>query len=240
VAGGRLLIALENQSSSRSDVTFIQLPAGITLADLEAAFANPDAGAPEWFGDIVSTGGFNVDAGETGYGVLDLAPGDWLIGVGDTNPFLPLTVTGEPALATDDAADPDADITLPLDAHVIDLPDQLPAGRQIWHGVNVSGDSHEVVLIKTPELLTPEQVIAAASLPAGTAPEPGEPDPATFEFVAAGLKTMSSGHEIWVELDLEPGFYVAICFSPDPESGLPHALLGEMDIFTVGEPATAS
>ena len=237
VVGGRLLIALENQSSARSDVTFIQLPAGITLADLDAAFANPDAGAPDWFGDIVSTGGFNVDAGETGYGVLDLTPGEWLIGVGDTNPFVPLTVTGDAAEATTDGADPDADITLQLDAHAIDLPEQLPAGPQVWHGVNSSTDSHEVVLIKTPELLTPEQVIAAASLPEGTAPEPGEPDPATFEFVAAGLKTMSSGHEIWVELDLEPGYYVAICFSPDPATGQPHALLGELDIFTVSEPS---
>ena len=238
VEAGRLLITVENRSAARSDVTFIQLPAGITLADLDAAFASADGVTPEWFGDIVSTGGFNVDAGKTGHGVLDLTPGEWLIGVGDTNPFMPLTVTGDAAETTQEHADPPADITVQLDAHVIDLPERLPAGRQIWHGVNASDDSHEVVLIRTPELLTPEQVIAAASLPEGTTPAPGEPDPATFEFVAAGLKTMSAGHEIWVELDLGPGYYVAICFSPDPETGQPHALLGELDIFIVPEPTT--
>ena len=240
VAAGRLLVTLENQSAARSDVTFIQLPAGITLADLDAAFANPDGVTPDWFGDIVSTGGFNVDAGQTGYGVLDLAPGEWLIGVGDDNPFVPLTVTGDDTDATTDGADPDADVTLQFDAHAIDLPEQLPDGQQVWHGINASDDSHEMMLIKTPELLTPEQVIAAVSAPEGATPAPGQPDPATFEFVAAGLKTMSSGHEIWVELNLEPGYYVAICLSPDSETGTPHALLGELDIFTVGEPTTAA
>jgi hypothetical protein len=236
VAAGRLLVTLENQSTARSDVTFIQLPAGITLADLDAAFVSSDGIAPDWLSDIVSTGGFNVDAGQTGYGVLDLTPGEWLIGIGDDNPFVPLTVTGDDTAASTDGADPDADVTFQLDAHAIDLPEQLPDGQQVWHGINASDDSHEMMLIKTPELLTPEQVIAAVSAPEDTTPAPDQPDPATFEFVAAGLKTMSSGHEIWVELDLEPGYYVAICLSPDTETGAPHALLGELDIFTVGEP----
>jgi plastocyanin len=45
--------------------------------------------------------------------------------------------------------------------------------------------------------------------------------------------------------DLEPGYYVAICFIPDHVSHQPHAALGMVSVFTVGNlaggtPAAAS
>jgi hypothetical protein len=52
------------------------------------------------------------------------------------------------------------------------------------------------------------------------------------------LRNLSPGREIWIELDLTPGIYAALCALPDPVPGQPHALLGEVDVFTVGEPNT--
>jgi hypothetical protein len=44
---------------------------------------------------------------------------------------------------------------------------------------------------------------------------------------------MNPGYTNWALPDLEPGEYVAICFVPDPESGLPHFALGMLMPFTV-------
>jgi D-alanyl-D-alanine carboxypeptidase len=245
VATGRSLVVLENRGTpdgpaAVSDVTILQLPEGVTLDDFNALFAANADTLPDWFDDIDSAGGFNVAAGQTGYGVIDLQPGDWYIGVGDTNPFTSLTVTGDADASPTPSAVPPADISLELTGAALDLPDQIPVGSQVWHVTNVGDQPHEVVLIRTPELVTVEQVLTIVALPEGASPPPGVPDPATFEFLPSGVKTMSPGHEMWVELDLTPGNYVAICLSVDPDTGQSHALSGEVHVFTVGQPATPS
>ena len=243
VAAGRSLVVLENRGTPGgpaqiSDVNFIQFPPGITLDDFNNAFATPEAGPPDWFGEIVSTGGFYVEAGQTGYAVLDLQPGEWYVGVGDANPFVPLTVTGGGTATPAVGIDPTADVTVAVSEFTIDLSGSIPAGRRVWHVTNAGEQSHELTLVKTPELLTVEQVQTIIGLPEGSALPPGVPDPATFEFLATGPKTMSAGREIWIEVDLAPGHYVAFCSQPDAATGQPHALLGEVAVFTVGEPGT--
>jgi hypothetical protein len=243
VAAGRYLVVLENRGTpggpaAFSDVQFIRLPPGITLEDLNGAFANQEAPIPDWFGDIDSAGGIDVAAGETGYAVLDLEPGEWYVGVGDTNPFTPLTVTGGAKAVT--APDPSADVTVELRDLAVDLPDQIPAGRTVWHATNVGHQPHFLTLVKTAELLTVAQVQALAGLPEGGTPPPGVPDPATVEVLPVELRNLSPGREVWVEMDLAPGSYAALCFIADPATGLPHVLLGEVDVFTVGEPGTAT
>jgi hypothetical protein len=116
---------------------------------------------------------------------------------------------------------------------VIDLPETLPAGPQVWHAANVGTQQHEMVLIRTPDVLTVDEVITLLTLPEGEDPPPGLPDPSTIEFLTDGLKTMSPGREIWVELMLAPGNYAAYCPNPDPETGQPHGLLGEIHVFSV-------
>ncbi|CAA9574551.1 MAG: hypothetical protein AVDCRST_MAG33-2895 [uncultured Thermomicrobiales bacterium] len=44
---------------------------------------------------------------------------------------------------------------------------------------------------------------------------------------------LSTGQTNWVAIDLEPGYYVALCFITDPESGAPHAMLGMIELFEV-------
>jgi hypothetical protein len=38
-------------------------------------------------------------------------------------------------------------------------------------------------------------------------------------------------------MDLTPGTYIALCFVPDEQTGAPHAAMGMVAIFTVGEGA---
>ena len=136
VAAGRLLVVLENQGTpdgpaAVSDVNILQLPPGVTLDDLNALLQTEGAPLPDWFGDIDSAGGFNVAAGQTGYAVLDLEPGEWSIAVGDTGLYAPLTVTADPVTTPAASADPPADVTIEQSDFAFDLPDQLPAGRQV-------------------------------------------------------------------------------------------------------------
>lgn len=227
---GRLLIVLDNRSGEVSDVNLLQLPEGVALDDLNALLTAEGGEVPAWFADIDSAGGFNVAPGATGYGVVDLEPGAWYIGVGDFNPYASLTVTGGAAVPRDE---PPADLSLQAREFTLGLPERLPAGLQVWHVANTGEQLHEIQLIRTPELLTVEQVLTILSLPEGEELPAGMPDPTTFEFLAEGAKTISPGREIWIEMDLAPGNYVAICATPDPESGQPHAALGETHIFTV-------
>lgn len=246
IAAGRVLVVLENQGSPEgpaavSDVNILQPPGGVTLDDLNAVMTSQEGGeVPEWFSDIISVGGFNVVAGQTGHAVIDLEAGEWFIGVGDFNPYTALTVTMDATATTVPAGDPPADVTVVLDDFSNDLPDQLPAGPQVWHVTNNGEQLHEIVLVRTPDLLTVEQVVTIVTLPEGATPPPGVPDMATFEFLPDVVKSMSSGREIWVEPTLAPGHYVAICSTTDPKTGMPHLLLGEIRVFTVGEAGTPS
>jgi hypothetical protein len=240
VSAGRYLVVLENQKTpgsagSVSDVNLLQLPAGVALDQLNALLGGEAGSIPDWFGGIVSLGGFNVDAGETGYAVIDLSAGEWFIGIGDTNPYTALTVTGHTGATPTPMNDPESDITVHLSDFAFDLPDELPVGRLVWHAENVGTQQHELVIYKTPDLLTVEQVIAVLSLPEGSAPPAGVPDPSTFELLSAGLKTMSPGRELWVEMDFAPGSYVALCLNVDAATGAPHAAHGMIHVFTVGD-----
>jgi hypothetical protein len=67
----------------------------------------------------------------------------------------------------------------------------------------------------------------------------GLPDPnamAPLLFVP----TLSTGKSAWFPVDLSPGYYALICFIPDIESGVPHAMKGMYDVIEVGEEATPS
>ena len=236
---GRYLVVLENRGtpggpSQFSDVNFIQLPPGASIDDLNVMLEDDGAPLPDWMGEIVSSGGFYVEAGQTGYAVLDLEPGDWYVGVGDANPFTPLTVTERTAATSASTVDPAADITVEYGEFALALPDQIPAGRLVWHASNLGAQTHFITFARTPELLTIEQVQTLLTLAEGETPPPGVPDLSTIEVLTTELKNLSTGRQIWVELELAPGTYAALCSFPDPETGLPHALLGEIAVFTVG------
>ncbi len=238
VPAGRYLIVLDNQGTPGgpaqvSDVNLIQLPTGVQIDELNALLFGESASPPDWYGGIVSSGGFYVEAGETGYAVLDLEPGAWYVGVGDANPFVPLTVTENTSATPGAFPDPVADVTVEYAEFALDLPDQIPAGNQVWHLSNPGDQQHALTFARTPELLTIEQVQAFVTQLGSGTPQAGAPDPASVEILTSELKNLSPGREIWVELELEPGAYAVICGIPDPDTGAPHVLLGEVDTFIV-------
>jgi hypothetical protein len=239
---GRYYLVLENASATASAaVEFYQAPEGTAAADLVPGFQDAAAQSqpPPNFYDSLIAGGVAAEPGETGEAVVDLPAGSWLATVvvyGDgADGFLaqPIEVTGD----IGDADDPDADIDLNFEDFDFDLDSELPAGSQIWELENDAEQPHFLSIYTYPGELTEDAVYAALFNAYGTAPEEFDPaaTPIVFDELVevGGSGTMSRDVEAWLQLDLAPGTYLAWCQVVDQESGLPHAALGQFEIFTV-------
>ena len=104
------------------------------------------------------------------------------------------------------------------------IPEQVPAGPQIWEVTNTGEQPHFIFLAKGPDDLTRDDVLAILEADAtGGTPPPGVPNPETDFSDVSETSALPSGKSMWLEFDLAPGTYVAICFFPDWETGMPHA-----------------
>ena len=264
---GRYLVVLENAASHPVELEFVLPPGGLTLEQLMAT-PQPEGqeeGPPDWFYDATIAGGVGAGPGGAERIVLDLAPaGEWFVdvfrereededggtpestggtpmaGEGGGPEVLTLTVTGE----AEPGAEPPADAAVELRDFDFALPAQLSAGRQIWGVTNVGQQPHHVILLRAPVPVTEAQVMELLALEFGMAgegatPSPGLPNPEEFEE-AGFVGVLSAGRSAWVEVDLAPGSYVALCFVPDRETGMPHAAMGMVGVFTVGDGGTAT
>jgi hypothetical protein len=232
VAAGRTLIAYENKGQELRQSWLVRVPDDLTAAELAAPA--PAGMPPAWFfrGTFVGFPGA-VQPGAVSYAVVDLVPG--IYGVFDDFTEL-FTVTASAAEGATPTArrEPVADGDVTMFDYGFRFPERVVAGDRIWKVTNVGREVHELVLAKSPEPITKEQVLDlimagdAAATPTGGGPslndlEAGE---------ATGFGALSPGHTGWTELTLEPGVYVAICFVPDA-NGTPHLALGMIQVFTV-------
>jgi hypothetical protein len=248
VPAGRYVVDLANQTAGGALVGFVQLPAGKTLDDLQAAYAPvdpPPPGSIDWIYETYSPGGVGTFVtGQRVQAVVDLWPGSYGVAVaGPEEPQrpLPLAVTEGPASPVA-MAEPTADATLAVtagpDANTFSLEGQLVSGPQVLRIRNVAEQAHHVQFIRSPAPVTREQVAELFRLLVEGEPVPPElPSPETWVPVAfAG--PLSTGATQWLAVDLDPGSYLVACFVTDPESGQPHAIHGELDVLTVGDPGT--
>ncbi len=173
--------------------------------------------------------------GQTNLALVDLSPGRYLV-LSDT--IQQFEVIGDAAtpMATPEAEVPIVDGTVRLFDFNFEFPDTIAAGRQIWAVTNTGEQPHELLLARSPQPVTTEQVMELMAGESEEAtPTGGGSSFADFE-PAGGMGWLSPGLTAWTEVDLEPGTYVALCFVFDPETGLPHVAHGMVAVFTVGEP----
>jgi hypothetical protein len=251
-AAGRYVVTFTNTAPDEIDLNFMQLPDGVTVADLAepppGAGGTPVAGgaeedqAPEWFYHTYIAGGVSVQAGQTGQAIVDLKLGTSATWAGDPSvPLTPveLTVTGDmPA----DVAEPAADVTInevgTADGFAFRLDGALAAGQQTVRVYNHSDQPHFVFLVKAPGPITEEQVQALVTFdPSSGTPLPaGTPKQEDFVPISSlsTMSTMSIGATAWFATNLEPGYYVMLCFVGDPDhGGMPHAAEGMAQIVEV-------
>jgi len=141
--------------------------------------------------------------------IADLKPGTWLV-MDQINPAIPPVFTNVVAGEGDGTQ-------VPADAPVIGMHNfaftgiattQTP-GKPTWKMENKGTQPHEVALYQIEEGVTPQVFLASFD---------GNSPPAGIPF---GTVATTPGDAIWKEFNLVPGNYIAVCFIPDAESGVP-------------------
>jgi hypothetical protein len=235
VPAGRTLVRLENVGQESWHGFMLQVPRDVTDEQVVADLGPNAEAPPPWLFQAIYPGfpGETL-AGQTNLALVDLSPGRYIV-LGDT--VQQFEVVGEATTpgATAEAQAPIADGTVRLFEFNFQFPDTLAAGRQTWAVTNVGREPHELLLARSPQPVTTDQVMELLAGESEEAtPTGGGPSFADFEPVG-GMGWLSPGLTAWTEVDLVPGTYVALCFVFDPETGLPHTALGMVAVFTVGD-----
>ncbi len=236
ISAGLVAVTFVNKGQAPHQLQFARLQDGKTLNDLQAALKQ-NLGAA--MAIMTFTGGANtVDPGGSQRVVLNLTPGNYVLMCfvedADGTPHFakgmikPIQVVAGNSTA---AAAPNTDATVTLQDFSITLPQTINAGSHTWKVVNNGPQPHEMDLLK----LAPGKTFA--DVEAFFQKSPAGPPP--FQDVG-GMGGLSAGQSGWVNLDLQPGNYVALCFIPDAKTGKPHFELGMSQPFTVPGSSTAA
>jgi len=244
---GYTRLTLDNQGGAdhhamffrlNDDTTEEQFMTGLQSGDLGAllafgaSYGGPMAGAGSQESVIAS-----LDAGT--YAVICLIPDEQ----GVPHVALGMLAMLEVSEGANTAPDPVADGTITLVEMAFEgLPSELPAGAYTWQVINGGTQLHEMAILQLAPGVPAEALIAAMT--AGPPEAAASPDavPAASPVADAGpppfvglfgAAPMSPGATNYVEFDAQPGEYVAVCFIPDAETGVPHAVMGMVASFTV-------
>jgi hypothetical protein len=234
IAAGRTLVRLENAGEESWHGFMLQVPEEVTDEQVVADLGPEAEAPPPWmFGAIYPGFPGETLPGQTSLALVDLRPGRYIV-LGDT--VQPFEVVGDEATpaATPEAEGPIVEGTVRLFDFNFEFPGTVEAGRQVWAVTNSGEQPHELLLARSPQPVTAEQVIELMAGESEEAtPTGGGPSFGDFEPVG-GIGWLSPGVTAWTEVDLEPGTYVALCFVFDPETGMTHAAMGMVAVFTVG------
>lgn len=230
IEAGLVRVNLEDHGAEPHHVQFARLNDGVTFDQFVAALQEGENAA---FPLITFPGGVApIDPHGAASAVLDLTPGNYvllcLIPSPDGVPHVakgmlaPVTVV-ESTVHTAARVAPEVQATVKLVDFSFTMPTDIKPGKQTWAVVNEGSQVHEINIMKLAEGKTMADVAAWVAQPEGAPP---------FSNVGGfnGIDAHGTGY---MDLDLTPGEYVAICHVPDPASGKPHDALGMVMPFTV-------
>ena len=221
---------------------------GATPEAMEDMDAATPATAPEdpfaFLNETYLAGGPGALQGETTQAIIFLEAGEYA--VSSFGPFPPsgLTVTGVSEASPVTVATPITE-AIAADVRITEIgtsPDfdfQVDAGTfEGGQGVveifNDSDQPHFVFALRSPEPITEDEVMLILEAEETGTPPAGAPDMSQIEL-AFLTGTQSPGTTQYVAVDLEPGYYVLLCFVPDPaQQGIPHAFEGMIEIVPIG------
>jgi hypothetical protein len=110
--------------------------------------------------------------------------------------------------------------------------DTVAAGPQLWGFTNSSDQAHHVVIVRTSFLVTSADVEAMFAAFMSATPPAGD-EWYTQQVWVGYTALISHGYSAINEFDFEPGTYLLICYIADTETGMPHAMMGMFQPFTV-------
>lgn len=109
--------------------------------------------------------------------------------------------------------------------HQINVPHVITHSKPLLLKVVVRDQTHEFGLLRVPDGTTKQDLLNCFT---GTSCSLKAPP-----IDAGGAAAIAPGSTHWVELNLAPGTYAAVCFVPDIKTGMPHALMGMITVFKV-------
>lgn len=217
VVSGRTLVTYRNSGSDSRHAFLARLPDELVIGDLFAPGGSE--GPPDWL--MQSTfPGFpgEVAPGSETHAIVDLTPGLYVV-VEDNTAVMAVQPLG--AESPSPVADPAAAATVSLYEFGFRIPAQLAAGAQVWKIVNEGAAPHELLITNVPDGTTVDDLAAALQ------------NDGDLGTPIGGLGWLSPGMAAWTELDLPSGTYAALCFVFDPATGMPHAMEGMIQVFTI-------
>ena len=231
IEAGLVKVTLVNDGQEPHHAQLVRLNDGVTLGQFQAALQEGEAAA---FPLVTLVGGPGlVDPGLHSQVTLDLAPGQYvLLCFVPSHDGMPHLAKGmvkplEVVAATDQAQvavpQPQADARVKLLDFAFVLPSAIKAGQQVWQVVNEGQQIHELMVVKLATGKTLADVQSFLHAPTGAPP---------FSQIG-GFQAITPGQTGWLNLDLTPGEYVALCHVPDPASGHAHTELGMVQPFSV-------
>lgn len=233
VREGWVRVRLTNSGTEPHHAQFMRLNDGVSLEQFQTALqegAGPALALVQQMGGVgaIAPAGsaqvaLQMPAGE--YVILCFieSPSDHLphLAKGMVQPFTVQAADGPSADA------PTADLTIRLKDFSFDMPETLPAGYTTIQVVNDGPEAHEWNIMRLAEGMTLEDAQQYLAAPEGPPPF----------LLVGGMNGLSAGLTGFVETDLLPGTYIAICNIPSPANdGHAHATLGMIKEFTVTGP----
>jgi uncharacterized cupredoxin-like copper-binding protein len=228
VDAGLVVVTLENAGKGPHQAQLVRLNDGVTMDRLTAALKQgPEKALPL----VELAGGPNtIDPDQRQQVTLDLKPGQYVImsfvsGSDNVPDMAKGMLAPLEAVASNQAqaVEPRSDGEATLQDFMITPPANVKAGQQVWKVKNHGPQPHELVLMKLDDGKTMDDVMKFMQAPSGKPP---------FSS-AGGLAALAPRTSAWVSLNLQPGYYLALCFVPDPATGKAHAEMGMMQVFTV-------
>jgi plastocyanin len=223
VKGGTVRIEFKNSLGGEHSAQIIGAEDGHTPQEaLKAGNAWGEGGKPlpDW---AVPAGGVgDVRQGETASVTQELAPGSYL--VADLNSGA--SATFEVTRGSGGAAAPAPAATIRATEYSFEA-DGLEAGRNEVLFDNAGGEPHFVAAVGLKEGSTIDEARRFFKTEKGTPP--------FDESKSFSTAVVDGGQSQSVELDLEAGRYVLLCWVPDRKGGPPHVAKGMMSEVTVTE-----
>lgn len=220
-------VTFENGSSGDAHILTFSIPEDLDMDAFFASLFDEEAPFPEELRDQYFPGIADYPpVGGSATAFVNYEPGNYLaINIfGTQNPGM-FTVVGNAWGVPPPRADHEVGM---VEMEFVGLEEPVASGEQIWSLVNFGHTWHEILMVSMPELVTPDELMEFFL----TTENPDDLEAGGYGLVAAS-GIMSPGAQIWMELDLAPGAYGAMCMAPDNFSGPPHALVGMVSTFEV-------
>jgi hypothetical protein len=233
---GVVLVKVTNTGGAPTTFALVDAPDGITAEMISADLLNPVIS--DFWLESKAPLVHDVMPGATMSAAVLLEAGSWMIagssGSLEAESGTPIggaemTVTGEVAEGAADAIE--AVATMEFGEYEFVIDGAIPAGPAIVKLTNSHTVIHHAVIFGSDRLYTDEEAHAGVmALMTGSSPTA---DFMMSEAPAFVTPALAGGGTAWIEVNFEPGFYLAICFIADPGQETPHVMMGMIKSFEV-------